>query len=128
MSKFLSIRTGLALTAGLTLASAISSQSTLTWVKDINLNPNTTTSPSNPYPNRTYENQNSNKYAEMGGFHYFAATNSKTGTELYKSDGTKAGTTLIKDIYPGASSSSPYYFCTVGKMVYFRANDGKTGS
>ena len=36
---------------------------------------------------------------------YFVATNEANGTELWKSDGTKAGTTLVKDIntgtYPG---------------------------
>ena len=30
------------------------------------------------------------------------------GDELWKSNGTAAGTTMVKDIYPGANGSTPY--------------------
>jgi ELWxxDGT repeat protein len=38
---------------------------------------------------------------------YFTATTTAEGSEIYKSDGTTAGTVLIKDIVVGSGSSSP---------------------
>jgi ELWxxDGT repeat protein len=38
---------------------------------------------------------------------FFAASDAATGIELWTSDGTPAGTRLLKDINPGAASSSP---------------------
>lgn len=46
------------------------------------------------------------------------------GTELWKSDGTAAGTQLVKDIYPGGPSGSPWDFVNVGDFTYFRTYDG----
>ncbi len=50
------------------------------------------------------------------------------GRELWKSDGTKNGTTLLKDIYPGGTSSSPSELIKSGSYVYFRATDRSSGS
>ena len=52
---------------------------------------------------------------------------SATGCELFKSDGTTAGTTLIKDILPGSTSSFPNYLTVLGNLVIFAANDGING-
>lgn len=61
----------------------------------------------------------------------FAGTNAANGTELWSSDGTVAGTTLIKDVNPGATSSNPVGgddgFTIVGTTLYFTADDGTTG-
>ena len=38
---------------------------------------------------------------------YFQASTNSTGIELWKSDGTTAGTSMVKDIVSGTSSSSP---------------------
>jgi ELWxxDGT repeat protein len=46
---------------------------------------------------------------------------------LWKSDGTEAGTTLIKDINPGGQSSFFQYLTNVDGTLYFSANDGATG-
>ncbi len=35
---------------------------------------------------------------------YFVATDASNGSELWRSDGTPAGTALIKDILPGTES------------------------
>ena len=39
---------------------------------------------------------------------FFTADDGVNGNELWKSDGTEAGTVLVKDINPGSGSSSPY--------------------
>jgi ELWxxDGT repeat protein len=44
-----------------------------------------------------------------------------TGEELWTSDGTKAGTKLVKDIRPGATDSRPYPLQRVGDTLYFGA-------
>ncbi|NCR19167.1 MAG: hyalin, partial [Microcystis aeruginosa LL13-03] len=43
------------------------------------------------------------------------------------SDGTAAGTVLVKDIFPGSSSSAPRYLTAVGNTLFFTAIDGVNG-
>ena len=52
-----------------------------------------------------------NSFAGMGGLVYFAAStgtapSSTIGEELWKTDGTAAGTVLVDDIYPVAAACS----------------------
>jgi ELWxxDGT repeat protein len=49
------------------------------------------------------------------------------GRELWKSDGTSDGTTLVADIFPGGGSSSPFGFTVVGDTLFFSADDGSSG-
>jgi len=58
----------------------------------------------------------------------FTANNGTAGTELWTTDGTTAGTNMIKDINPGANGSNPTSFKVVlnGKL-YFKANNGTDG-
>ena len=44
----------------------------------------------------------------INGLFYLQGTDSKHGTELWQSNGTVAGTTLVQDINPGKGSSVPY--------------------
>ena len=37
---------------------------------------------------------------------YFTANDGTNGTELWTSDGTESGTTMVKDIYPGSTTST----------------------
>jgi len=67
-------------------------------------------------------------FIESDGALFFTAKNSSNGTELWKSDGTQAGTTMIKDIYTGGSSSSPNFLTSINGTVYFSANDGVNGN
>jgi ELWxxDGT repeat protein len=64
---------------------------------------------------------------EPGAAFVFAATTPALGRELYRSDGTAGGTTLVRDIAPGAVSSSPANFLRIGSTVFFTANDGVNG-
>lgn len=45
------------------------------------------------------------------------------GTELWASDGTAAGTRLVRDLCPGQCPSDPGSFFTLGAAVYFTARD-----
>jgi ELWxxDGT repeat protein len=61
---------------------------------------------------------------ELNGTVYFAATDNKHGRELWRSDGTDKGTTLVKDIVPRKESSSPQYLTIFDGRLHFGAHDG----
>src|SRR5262249_45599516 len=65
---------------------------------------------------------------DVGGTLFFAAFDSVNGTELWKSDGTAAGTVLVKDINPGRSGSSPGNLTAVGGTLFFSAVTPETGN
>jgi ELWxxDGT repeat protein len=46
------------------------------------------------------------------------------GDELYRTDGTPAGTMQLRDINPGPASSNPRGFLGLGNNAIFRATDG----
>lgn len=58
-----------------------------------------------------------------GGRLYFNYYDPAVGEELWTSDGTEAGTHLLKDIYPGSKYSSPHDFRELAGSVYFIATD-----
>ncbi|HEX3108411.1 MAG TPA: hypothetical protein VHU41_04890, partial [Thermoanaerobaculia bacterium] len=63
----------------------------------------------------------------VGNTTYFFATLPDTGTELWKTDGTSAGTVLVSDICPGPCSGVEQdylYGIPVGNHLLFGANDG----
>ena len=66
-------------------------------------------------------------FTALGEFLYFNADDGTNGQELWRTDGTDAGTTLVKDIRSGASGSSPSYFTALNGALYFSANDGEYG-
>jgi ELWxxDGT repeat protein len=66
----------------------------------------------------------------VNGTLFFTATDGVRGRELWKSDGTAAGTTLVKDTRPGPSSAwryAPQYLTNVNGTLFFTANDGMLG-
>jgi ELWxxDGT repeat protein len=63
----------------------------------------------------------------VNGMLYFQAYSRQTGRELWKSNGTAAGTVLIKDINPGIGNSDSFNFTNVNGTLYFVANNGTQG-
>ncbi len=57
----------------------------------------------------------------------FRAFTSVTGVELFISDGTSTGTTLLKDIRSGTSNSFPSGLVVCGNTLYFAAGDTRNG-
>ncbi|MCW1883971.1 hypothetical protein OKA04_04475 [Luteolibacter flavescens] len=53
----------------------------------------------------------------------FAANDGKTGYELWESDGTAAGTRLLKDIVSGAAGSYPSGPVGAGNHMYFKTSN-----
>ena len=62
----------------------------------------------------------------VNGVLYFSATTA-AGAELWRSDGTAAGTVQVKDVRPGTGGSRPAGFTAAGGKVFFSADDGTHG-
>lgn len=64
----------------------------------------------------------------LGNYVYFFANDGLHGFELWRSDGTEAGTAMVKDILPGqASSSTDLALVRLDSFLIFCANDGVHG-
>ena len=68
-----------------------------------------------------------NSAANVNGTLYFVGIDATTGFELWKTDGTAAGTVLVKDIVVGASSR-PSELTNVNGTLFFVAQDNVAGS
>ena len=64
----------------------------------------------------------------VGGTLYFDANDGSHGYELWRSEGTPAGTGIVKDIDPGSGGSGPQNLSNVGGTLFFVADDGTHGS
>jgi ELWxxDGT repeat protein len=58
---------------------------------------------------------------------FFQACESASGCELWKSDGTEPGTSLVRDIRPGSQSAKPSQLTVGNNILFFVAQDGKSG-
>ena len=67
------------------------------------------------------------QFANIDGTVFFRANDGTHGYELWSTNGTAAGTVLVKDIRPGPEYSYPVSATNVGGTLFFRANDGIHG-
>ena len=58
---------------------------------------------------------------------FFTANDGTSGVELWKTDGTNAGTVRVKDINPGAASSTPNQLMDFNGTLFFVAEDAAGG-
>lgn len=58
---------------------------------------------------------------------FFSADDGSSGRELWSSDGTTAGTSIVADICPGVRGSGPSYLIAWGGSIYFQADDCSAG-
>lgn len=59
---------------------------------------------------------------------FFNAGTRTEGMELWLTDGTLSGTTLVKDINTGSSASNPSYLVAHNGFIFFQADGGIDGS
>lgn len=64
----------------------------------------------------------------INGTLFFAATTNNSGDELWRSDGTAAGTAMVKDIQPNQGGSEPQWLTNVSGTLFFVANSGTSGA
>lgn len=74
---------------------------------------------------------NSAGYAEgytnlsvIGNNMIFRGYDAANGIEIWKTDGTTAGTTILKDINPGTGGTAPWHFAKAGGKAVFSSNAG----
>ena len=77
-------------------------------------------------PNTILQTDVSSTYS-VGTVIFFAAYDPEHGVELWKSDGTDAGTELYADVVPGPTSSKPRNIFGIGGLVFFTATAEDTG-
>lgn len=67
-------------------------------------------------------------FVKVGNTVFFAAQDANYGLELWKTNGTLEGTSLVKDIKPGPLSSNIANLTVFKGKIYFSANDGINGA
>ena len=79
------------------------------------------------YPGSTTQAGNPKEFTEYNGYLYFSAASDDTGRELWRTDGTVAGTTLFLDIGEYTEEGDPRYLTLFNSFIYFVADNGVDG-
>src|SRR6185369_2985547 len=75
--------------------------------------------------------QNPSQFTAFQGRLFLTATNAGVGRELWSTDGTRAGTYLVRDINIGPANGLPgtnNFLTVAGNWLYFAGDDGQGGS
>lgn len=67
------------------------------------------------------------QFAALNGNLFFSNYDSVHGMELWRSNGTPAGTIYLRNLNPGAASSFPGHMAVINNSLYFSATDGAGG-
>ena len=67
------------------------------------------------------------RITDVSGTAFYVANSAASGYELWKSDGTAAGTALVKDITPGPMGSSPQQLTNVNGPLLFTVHTPEEG-
>jgi len=57
----------------------------------------------------------------------FAVNDGRHGDELWQTDGSRPGTHLVFDVWPGRAGSFPHELTPFGQGLLFAADDGRHG-
>ncbi len=68
------------------------------------------------------------RFVALGSTVFFVAANGTSGRELWKTDGTEAGTVMVKDIGPGSTAGQVSSLTVIEGALYFAADDGVNGA
>jgi ELWxxDGT repeat protein len=74
------------------------------------------------------EDANPVSFVELASRAYFTADDGTHGVELWRTNGTVAGTHQVRDIQPGSASSGPSEVVRSGDRLFFSASDGVHGT
>jgi len=88
-------------------------------LKDINA-----VNASMPNSHHTIKPDDQQPFAVLNRVAYFTADDGIHGNELWKSDGTTEGTTMVKDILPGSATSDIRNLTTFNNHVFFKVTTG----
>ncbi len=89
-------------------------------IKDINTAPNTGSFDTQP-------NSFENRFNRIGNVIYFAANDGTNGRELWRTDGTTAGTWMVKDGSAEVPGYSPQLFTVMDDILYYKFDDETHG-
>jgi len=74
-------------------------------------------------------NTSEKRFHKVGDWAYFAANDGTTGNELWRTDGTNAGTQLVKDVVSGfRPEGPPQNFASIDSLLFYKYDNGTKGA